>query len=92
MEAPWKKPFKDREEARAALGPMGLMAHICWWLGIVFVILGIIAGAMNATLGLESIVWLLLAIAAFLAGLMPWLAWAVALHLLGVEGKSKEKE
>ena len=92
MEAPWKKPFKDREEARATLGPMGLMAHICNWLGIVFVILGVIAGAMNATLGLEPLYWFLLAIAAFLAGLMPWLTWVLAMHLLGIESKSEKEE
>jgi len=90
MEAPWKKPFKNREEARAALGPMGLMGHICTFLGMVFAILGIIAGAMNSVIGLAPIYWFLLAIATFLAGMPMWLTWALAMRLLGIESEKKE--
>ena len=71
---------------------MGLSFHICWFLGAIFAVLGLIAGAMNSTLGLEPIYWLLLAIAAFLAGIPMLVTWAVALHLLGIEGESKKKE
>lgn len=92
MEKPWAKPFKDRKEARAALNPMGLMGHICFWLGIAFVVLGVVGGAMNIAIGLEPIYWLVLAIATFVAGMPAWLTWAVALHLLGIEGKSKKEE
>jgi len=90
MEKPWEKPFKNREEAKAALGPMGLMGHVFFWLGIVFVILGVIGELMNVTLGLEPITWLLLAIAVFLAGLPTWLTWAVTLHLLGIESEAEK--
>lgn len=92
MEKPWAKPFKDREEARASLNPMGLSAHICFWLGIVFAILGVVAGAMDIAIGLRPIYWLVLAIAAFVAGMPMWLAWAVAMHLLGIKGESKKEE
>ncbi len=91
MEKPWAKPFKDREEARAALNPMGLAGHICFWLGIAFAVLGVISGAMNIAIGLAAIHWLVLAIVAFMAGMPAWLTWAVALHLLGIEGKSKKE-
>ena len=88
MEKPWEKPFKDREEARAALGPLGLAGHVCWFLGAVFALLGVIGDAMNITLGLEPTSWLLLAIVAFMASIPAWLAWAVAMHLLGIGGES----
>ena len=92
MEAPWKKPFKDREEARAALGPMGLMAHICNWLGIVFVILGVIAGAMNATLGLEPLYWFLLAIVVFMASIPFYMGLGLAWYLRTTGAKGEKKE
>ena len=92
MEKPWEKPFKNREEARSALGPLGLMFHICGWLGILFAFLGAIGEVMNMTLGLEPTSWLLLSIATSVAGIPAALAWAVAMHLLGIEGKSKKKE
>jgi len=92
MRKPWAEPFKNREEMRAALGPMGLSGHICWYLGAVFAILGIIGDAANATLGLEPMSWLVLAIVAFVAGIPMWLTWAISMHLLGMEAKSKKKE
>ena len=86
MEKPWEKPFQSREEARRALGPMGLVTHICIFLGVVFALLGVIGDAANITLGLEPTSWLLLAIAACMLSIHAWLAWAVAMHLLGIEG------
>jgi hypothetical protein len=92
MRKPWEEPFQNREEIRAALGPMGLAGHICWFLGAVFAILGIIGDAANATLGLEPMSWLVLAIVAFVAGIPMWLTWALSMHLLGTEAKGKKKE
>jgi hypothetical protein len=40
---------------------------ICFLLGIIFTIIGVIGEAANLTLGLSSTIWLLLAIASFLA-------------------------
>jgi len=91
VEKPWEKPFKDREEARSALGPMGLMFHICNWLGIAFAVFGVVSEVMNMNLGLEPTSWLLLSIATSVAGIPAALAWAVAMHLLGIEGKSKKE-
>jgi len=84
MEKPWEKPFKNREEAKAALSQMGLMGHIFFFAGVIFVILGVVGGAMKTTIGLESTIWLLIAIAVFLASLPCWITWAVAMHLLGI--------
>jgi len=92
LEKPWEKPFKTREETRKALSPMGLIGHVCSWLGVAFAALGVIGDAVNITLGLEPVSWLLLAIVAGLTGMPSWLTWAVALHLLGIEGESKKEE
>jgi len=66
---------------------MGLQGHVCLFLGIVFAILGIVAGAMNASLGLNSTGWLLLAIAVFVASIPAWLTLLWARRLLGIEPK-----
>jgi hypothetical protein len=92
MAGRWATPIKDREEARKTLNPMGLAFHICWFLGSIFAVLGLIAGAMNSAVGLEPIYWLLLAIAAFLAGIPMVATWALAMNLLGIGGKGKEQE
>jgi hypothetical protein len=85
MVYPWEKPVKSREELRPIVRSFGLQAHICWWLGAVFAVLGIIAGAMNASLGLSSTGWLLLAIAVFVAGMPAWLTMTWARRLIGIE-------
>jgi ABC-type lipoprotein release transport system permease subunit len=90
MAGRWAQPFKDRKEVNATLNSMGLSFHICWFLGAIFAILGLIAGAVGSTLGLEPTYWLLLAIAAFLAGIPMLVTWAVALHLLGIGSNSKK--
>ena len=92
MEKPWAKPFKDREELKTTLDPMGRSFHICWLLGALFVVLGLIAGAIRSPLGLESTHWLLLSIATFLAGVPMLVTWALAMNLLGIEGQGKKKE
>jgi hypothetical protein len=61
--------WEDREKMKASLGSSGLAGHVCWFMGAVFAVLGIIAGAMNASLGLSSTEWLLLALVTFVAGI-----------------------
>jgi len=92
MAGPWATPIRDHEEARKTLNPMGLAFHICWFLGAIFAILGLIAGAMDTSLGLEPLYWLLLSIAAFLAGIPMLATWALAMNLLGIGGKSTKEE
>ena len=89
MEKPWAKPFKNREELRPVIVTMGLQGHICWFLGVTFAVLGLIAGAMDIAIGLKPIYWLVLAIVAFVAGMPMWLTWALARHLLGIEPKKE---
>jgi ABC-type lipoprotein release transport system permease subunit len=83
----WEQPIKDREELKPIIRTMGLQGHTCLFLGIVFAILGIVAGATGASLGLNSTGWLLLAIAVFVAGIPAWLTMLWARRLLGIEPK-----
>ena len=83
----WEKPIKSREELKPIIRTMGLQGHFCFFLGIVFVILGIVAGAMNTSLGLNSTGWLLVAIAVFVASIPAWLTMLWARRLLGIESK-----
>ena len=45
------------EWIRTGIGSRGLAGHVCWFLGAVFAVLGIIGDAANATLGLEPMAW-----------------------------------
>ena len=87
MEA-WREP-KYTIDAR---GRSGVMASVSFWLGVIFAVLGIIAGAMHITLGFEPLFWLVLAIAAFVFSLVCSVSWAVGLYLHVIGTKSKEKE
>ena len=68
----------------------GIAGSVLWILGFIFAILGIIADAMNATLGLTAMSWFLLAIVFHLAGLSYWLAWAMGVYFKAIEAKRKE--
>jgi hypothetical protein len=87
MQKRWAQPFKDRKELLGTIDSMGLAFHICWFLGAIFAILGIIAGALNTAVGLGPVYWFLLSLAAFLAGIPMLVTWAVAMNLLGIEAK-----
>ena len=52
-----------------------------WILGFIFAILGIVADAMNGTLGLTMMAWFMLAIVFHLAGLSFWMGYGLALYL-----------
>ena len=84
----WENP----EHVKAGVGGMGWLAHICWFLGIVFAVLGIIAAAANITLGLGATNWLLLAIAVLGVGIFPSIGWALGLYLNVIEAKGKKEE
>ena len=77
--------WEDREHVKAGVSSAGLLGHVCWFLGILFALLGVVGDAANATLGLEPISWLLLSIAAFGASIPLFIGWAVAWYLRSVE-------
>ena len=75
------KRWTDRKTIIGLAGSSIMMGHIWWIIGAIFAILGIIAGAIDAAIGLEATHWFLLAIVAFLAGMSYFIYWAVAMYL-----------
>ena len=73
--------WKSREWIVSSGGRMTLSGGACWILGAIFAVLGIIADAINGTIGLEASSWLMLSIALFVAGLSWYIGWAVAVYL-----------
>jgi len=86
------RPYEDLEKMKASLSRSGALGHICWFLGIIFAVLGVIGDAANVNLGLEPISWLLLAIVASVLSVSLFIGWAVAWYLRFTEAKSKKKE
>ncbi len=82
-----KFPFEDREVVRSSIRAGGLTTHICWLLGAIFAIIGIVTGAIDARIGLEAIHWFLLAIAFFTACITQAIAGALAWYLRTTEPK-----
>jgi len=83
-------PFENREVVRTSLRWGGMSTHICWFLGAIFAVLGIIAGAMNTTLGLGATHWFLLSIALFAASITSNIGWAVSWYLETTEAKKEQ--
>ena len=67
------------EQAKRMAGKWAMMGDVCWMLGLIFAILGVIAEATEATLGLTPLSWYMLAIALFVAGISWHISWAVGL-------------
>jgi hypothetical protein len=72
--------FEDRKKMAEVRTP-GLWAHVCWFLGAVFAIIGIIAAAIDASIGLGATNWLLLAIVAALLSIPFFLGMIFAWYL-----------
>jgi len=56
-------------EKMADVRRQGLWGHACWFLAVIFAIIGIIAGAADVTIGLGMVGWFLLAIFTMIAGI-----------------------
>jgi len=87
-----KRHWEDREKLKASLGSTGMAAHICWFLGVVFVLLGVIGDAVNRTLGLEPNSWFLLSIVTFLVSITMFFGMGLAWYLITTDAKSKKEE
>ena len=85
-----KRYATSRELIAGKATMWAMLGGVCWFLGVIFAILGIISDAINATLGLEPISWLLLAIATFVISAIWYLSWAVAIYLRTTEAKKEE--
>jgi len=88
----WKRDWNDRKKILASGSGWMMMGHICVFVGIAFLLLGVISDAINTTLGLEPTSWLLLAIFAMLFGIPSFIGWHSALHLDAMEAKKGKEE
>ena len=75
---------------RTGIRSAGLGGHVCWFLGVIFAIIGIVAGAMHAPVGLEATHWFLLAIVTLVLGVVLFIGWALGWYLKTTESKKKE--
>jgi len=85
-----EQPFKNREELKARIKLCGNWSTICVVLAFLFALLGIIANALNKTLGLDSMSWFLLAIFFVGVNITPNIHLAVYRHLYGIESENKK--
>jgi hypothetical protein len=79
--------WEDREALKAGIGRAGQWGHLLWFLGVIFAVLGIIAGVANTPIGLSATSWLLLAIFTMLAGITFFMGWMVAWYLNTIDQK-----
>ena len=86
------KRWEDRKQIMAMSGGLMALARSWWWLGVIFIVLGILGEIVHIRLGLGVMSWLLLAIAAFAASLGNFVAWAAAMILDAIEAKSKKEK
>lgn len=82
---------EERKHVMTGVGAHGWTCRICWFLGVIFAVLGVIAAAANIALGLGGTNWLLLAIAAFAAGITNCIPHAAGLYLHSLEAKGKKE-
>ena len=85
-----RKCSMKREEIIAAGGAHCDGGFVCWLLGLTFAAFGVASDAMNVTLALQPVSWLLLSIVFCLSGIASWIAWVLAVHLDAMEAKSKK--
>jgi len=86
------QPFKNREQAKAEVRKCALLGNTCQYFSFIFAALAVIGEALNTTLGLEPMSWLLLAIIAGLNAIIGHMHVVVAKHLLGIDAESKKEE
>ena len=79
--------WEDREYMKTGIGKGGMGAHVLWFLGLLFALLGIIADVANTSLGLEATSWFLLAIVTMLASITFFMSWMVSWYLLTIDRK-----
>ena len=85
-----KRHWEDREKLKAGLRSTGAWGHYCWFLGMIFAVLGIIADAANVTLGLTSMGWFLLAIVTLVVSITMFFGMGLAWYLITTDRKKEE--
>jgi len=87
--APWK-PFENREEVKKEIRNWFIGSLFLELLGILLALIGIIADALDKTLGLETMSWFLLAIFFSVSAAGPLVMSAVFKSLYGIESEIKK--
>jgi len=64
----------------------GLWGHVCWFLSAIFAIIGIIAAAIDAEIGLGATNWFLLAIVVAVLGIPFFMGVSLAWFLKEKKG------
>ena len=85
-----KRHWEKREYIKAGLRSSGMWAHICWLLGIVFAIIGIVAAATHSYIGLGATAWLLLAIVTLVVSVTMFFGMGLAWYLITTDRKKEE--
>ena len=86
-----EKPFQNREDVKHEVKLCSTMSTIFQLLSFLFAIVGIIADALNTTLGLETLSWFLLAIILGVSSVLPSMHAVSAKHLLYMTETKKEQ-
>ena len=86
------QPFKNREHVRAEIRRCVWAGSVFTYLSFLFAALGVIGDALNITLVLQPVIWLLLAIFAGLHAIIPNMHLVAAKHLLGIEAESRKEQ
>jgi hypothetical protein len=84
------QPFKNREHVKTEIRRCAWAGSVASYLSFLFAALGIIGDALNITLVLQPMIWLLLAIFAGLHAVVPHMHLVVAKHFLGIEAESEK--
>ena len=85
-----EKRATSREWIMGKAGMWSMSGGLCWMLGLIFAVIGVIGEVTDSTPGLGPISWFLLAIAAFVASLSWYLGWVLAAYLHATEAKKEE--
>ena len=85
------KPFKDLEEVKTDIRLCDWASAVTILASLLFAALGVICDALDITLVLESMSWLLLAIFGVIASMFAHLNYLTARHLYGIESEREKK-
>jgi len=85
------QPFKNRGHVIAEIRRCAMAGTVSTLLSFLFAALGIIGDALKTTLGLQPMIWFLLAIFASIHAIVPSMHLVVAKHFLGIEAETKKE-
>ena len=85
-----QKPFRDREDVKKEIRVWFIVSSVLEFLSLLLALIGIIADALDRTLGLETMSWFLLAILFSVSAAGPLVMSAVFKSMYGVESETRK--